>query len=106
MKTTVGGMEAIIAFAEKTWNCPVVFYTGTRYDNPRYHKLVNLLLELQEKWGIEVIDLWHDEEMGRVSAEDYKLYMNDGVQDVYKRQPCSCRPRWRWRPAGPAPACW
>ncbi len=79
VKTTVGGMEAIIAFAEKTWNCPVVFYTGTRYDNPRYHKLVNLLLELQEKWGIEVIDLWHDGEMCRVSETDYKLYMNDGV---------------------------
>lgn len=78
-KTTVGGMEYIIAFAQRTWDCPVVFFTGTRYDNPRYHKLVNLLLELQEKWEIEVIDLWHDPQMNKVSASDYKLYMNDGV---------------------------
>ena len=56
-KTSLGGMEAVIAFARKTWGCPVVFFTGTRYDNPRYHKLVNRLLELEEKWGITVIDL-------------------------------------------------
>ena len=77
--TTVGAMEYIIAFAKKTWDCPVVFFTGTKYDNPRYHRLVNLLLELRDKWGIEVIDLWHNREMNRVSPDDYKFYMNDGV---------------------------
>lgn len=78
-KTTVGGIEYIISFVQRAWHCPVVFFTGTRYDNPRYHRLVNLLLEVQEKWDIEVIDLWHNAEMHRVSPEDYRLYMNDGV---------------------------
>lgn len=78
-RTTVGGIEAIIAFARTTWDCPVVFFTGTRYDNPRYHRLVNLLLEVQEKWEIEVIDLWHDTALNRITPEERKLYMNDGV---------------------------
>ena len=78
-KTTVGGMEAIIDFARRTWNCPIVFFTGTRYDNPRYHYLVNQRLELEEKWGITVIDLWHDRAMNQISPQEYRLYMNDGV---------------------------
>lgn len=78
-KTTVGGIETIIALAKEYWQCPIVFFTGTRYDSPRYHKLVNLLLELEEKWGITVIDLWHDRAMNKVTEEEYRLYMHDGV---------------------------
>ena len=78
-KTSVGGMEAIIAFVRETWGCPIVFFTGTRYDNPRYHKLVNQLLRLEEKWGITVIDRWHDEAMDRLTQEERRLYMNDDV---------------------------
>ena len=44
--TTVGGMEAILAMVREKWDCPIVFYTAARYDNPRYHKLVNLLVDL------------------------------------------------------------
>ena len=44
----------------------------------RHHPFV-LLLQMAEKWGITVIDLWHDPEMNRVSPDDYRLYMNDGV---------------------------
>jgi len=78
-KTTIGGIEYIIAFAKKAWDCPIVFFTGTRYDNPRYHRMVNQLLELEEKWNITVIDLWHNRKMNRISAEEYRLYMSDGV---------------------------
>lgn len=78
-KTTIGGIEYIIAYVKKTWDCPIVFLTGTRYDNPRYHRMVNQLLELEEKWDITVIDLWHNRKMNRISDEEYKLYMSDGV---------------------------
>ncbi len=78
-KTTIGGLESIIAFVKKTWDCPIVFFTGTRYDNPHYHRMVNELLELREKWDIEVIDLWHDDALNRISPEERKLYMVDGV---------------------------
>lgn len=77
--TITGGMEYIIAYARKTWDCPVIFYTGTHYDSPEYEAMVNRLLELQEKWGIGVIDLWNDADMNAVSEEDYKLYMFDDI---------------------------
>lgn len=78
-KTTVGAMEYIIAFAKKTWDCPIVFFTGVKYDNPRYHKLVNQLVELEEKWDIDLIDLWHSDRMNHLPEEQRKMYMNDSI---------------------------
>ena len=77
--TITGSMEYIIAYARKTWGCPVIFYTGTRYDSPEYEAMVRRLLELQQKWGIGVIDLWNDPQMNAVSPEDYALYMYDSI---------------------------
>ena len=78
-KTVFGAIEYIIAYARQTWNCPVIFYTGTKYDSETYQTMVDGLLRIQEKWGIGVIDLWNDPEMQAVSAEDYKLYMVNGI---------------------------
>lgn len=77
--TVAGAIEYIIAYARQTWDCPVIFYTGTKYDNGNYEKMVDLLLEIQDKWDIVVIDLWHNEDMNSVSPEDYRLYMTDSV---------------------------
>lgn len=33
-KTVLGALEYIIVYADTTWHCPVVFYTGTQYDSP------------------------------------------------------------------------
>ncbi len=79
-KTITGAMEYIVATAKKKWDCPVAFYTGTKFDKPAYQAMVDRLYELKDKWGIDVIDLWNDEEMNSVSSEDYEKYMNpDGV---------------------------
>ena len=77
--TIVGSMEAIIQYSMETFGCPVAFYTGTKYDSAEYEAMVEVLPELQEKWGIGVIDLWHNEEMNAVSEEDYAFYMNDKI---------------------------
>ena len=77
--TVAGAIEYIIGFARQTWQCPVVFYTGTYYESERYGEMVNLLLEIQKKWDIGVIDLWHNAEMRAVDADSYKLYMVNGV---------------------------
>jgi len=77
--TITGSIEYIIAYARKTWGCPVIFYTGTRYDSPEYEAMVVRLLELQKKWEIGVIDLWNDANMNAVSEEDYQLYMFDPI---------------------------
>ena len=37
------------------------------------------VLELKEKWGFGLIDLWNSEEMNAVSEEDYAGYMSDGI---------------------------
>ncbi len=78
-KTIAGAIEYIIAYVKKTWNCPILFYTGTKYDSPYYEKMIDLLYEIKEKWKIEVLDLWHDEEMNAVSKQDYALYMVNGI---------------------------
>lgn len=78
-KTILGSLEAIISYCQQTWDCPVVIYTGTRYDSEWYQSMVDSLPALQEKWGITVIDLWNDEEMNAVSAEEYAFYMSDKI---------------------------
>lgn len=81
--TVIGAMEYIIAYVQENWDCPVMFYTGTKYDSEQYGQMVDTLLELREKWGIGVIDLWNDEDMNGVSEEDYATYMQeDGVHPL------------------------
>lgn len=81
--TVIGAMEYIIAYVEENWDCPVMFYTGTKYDSEQYAQMVDNLLELQEKWGIGVIDLWNDAEMNAVTPEQYTKYMKeDGVHPL------------------------
>lgn len=79
VSTTVGGIEAVLATVREAWDCPVIFYTAARYDNPRYHKLVNLLVELREKWDFTLLDLWHDTAFNALSPEERALYMNDAI---------------------------
>lgn len=77
--TVTGAMEYIIAYAKETWNCPVVFFTGSRYDSTGYDAMVNRLLELQEKWDIGVLDLWSSDAFNSISDADRKIYMDDGI---------------------------
>ncbi len=76
--TIIGAMEAIIAYTQETWGCPVIFYTGTRYESEEYAAMVEALHRLQDKWGIGVIDLWENEEMTAIiGTEAYDSYMAD-----------------------------
>ena len=50
--------------------------------NIRYKKMVELLLSIQKKWQIDVIDLWNDIEMNQVSPENYKRYMSDPIHPL------------------------
>lgn len=77
--TIAGSMETIIVYATETWDCPVIFYTGTKYESAEYQAMVETLLQLQEKWGIGVIDLWNNADMNAVSEEDYGFYMHDEI---------------------------
>ena len=78
-ETVAGAIEYIIAYAEKTWHCPVLFYTGTRFDCEEYGEMVKLLLGIQKKWKIGVIDLWNDVALNAISEKDYNLYMSNPI---------------------------
>lgn len=78
-KTVTGAIEYIISYAQRTWHCPVVFFTGSYYDSPQYAAMVARLKELQEKWGIGILNLWDDKEFNTLTDEQRNLYMNDGI---------------------------
>lgn len=78
-KTVTGAMEYIIRYSQDTWNCPVVFYTGSYYDSPEYAAMVTRLKALQEKWDIDVIDLYTDSAFNQVSFEQYDFWMFDPI---------------------------
>ena len=78
--TIAGAIETIIAYAKETFNCPVVFYTGSYCEKEHYSEMVQLLLDIQAKWGIGVVDMFNNEEMTAIYGTDqYNLYMHDEV---------------------------
>lgn len=78
-QTVAGAIEYIIAYAQDTWNCPVIFYTQAKYDSEYYGEMVALLLEIQKKWDIHIIDFWNDEEINNITEEERKLYLVDHI---------------------------
>lgn len=77
--TVAGAIEYIITCAKSTYNCPVMFYTGTKYDSEQYGKMVELLLRIAAKHNITVLDMWNNKELNDISADDYAFYMADGI---------------------------
>lgn len=78
-QTIAGAIEYIIAYAKTTWNCPVIFYTQAKYDSDHYAKMVDLLLEIQDKWDITVIDFWNDAEINYITEDQRKIYLIDHI---------------------------
>ena len=78
-QTVTGAMEWIIRYSRDTWDCPVVFYTGSHYDSAEYAAMVDRLMELQRKWDIGVIDLYTDDAFNDIDEESYSLYMADPI---------------------------
>ncbi len=79
IKTTVGAMEYIISYAKEHWDCEVIFYTNPKFENANYAKLVDVLYELQAKWGITVIDFYNYTGMTPLSAFELVGYMSDSI---------------------------
>lgn len=78
-QTIAGAIEYIIAYAKTTWDCPVIFYTQAKYDSEHYAKMVDLLLEIQDKWDITVIDFWNDAEINNIIEDQRKIYLIDHI---------------------------
>ncbi len=78
-QTVSGAIEYIISYANEVWNCPVVFYTQAKYESDYYGKMVELLYDIQKKWDIHIIDLWHDDTINDITEEQRKLYLVDSI---------------------------
>ncbi len=78
-QTVAGAIEYIIAYVKSTWNCPVIFYTQAKYDSEYYSQMVDLLLKIQEKWEIEVIDFWNNAQINSLTEEQRSLYLVDHI---------------------------
>ena len=95
-KTTLGGVEYIIAYATEYWNCPVYFYSGGYFGddgnrkstNPtgtNYGKLVAEVKKVAEKWQklgyqVGVIDLYNDSEFNAKTTDEYYAWcMSDAI---------------------------
>ena len=83
--TIAGAIEYIIAYVTETWDCPVVFYTGTYYESEEYSQMVELLKQIQDKWDIGLINQWDNPGMKALYGTDqYKEYMADDIHPTYK----------------------
>ena len=74
--TVAGAIEYIICYCEDTWDCPVGFYTSFKYDSPEYEQMREILLQIESKWNIPLLDLWANEE---INSHDKKTHMIDDV---------------------------
>lgn len=74
----------ILQYVKTTFHCPIVFYTGTYFENERYSDMIKLLYGLQKEYGFYILDLYNDKEMLNVSKENYQLYMSDPIHPTLK----------------------
>lgn len=77
--TVTGALQYIICYAQQTWDCPVVFFTGSHYDSPAYEAMVQRLMELKEIYEIGVLDLWTGDSFNNISDEQRSLCMSDNI---------------------------
>ncbi len=74
----------IIEYVNATFNCPIVFYTGTYFENEKYVDMIKLLYNLQKEYAFNILDLYNDEEMLNIDEQKYKEYMCDPVHPYLK----------------------
>lgn len=69
----------IIDYVNRSFGCPILFYTGTYFESEQYQQMIELLYRMRKKTPFSILDLYHDEDMCSVSEADYGIYMSDPV---------------------------
>jgi len=78
--TAQTSLEYIIATAQKTWECPVVFYTNPPTGDENYRTLVLGLYEIASKWNVTIIDMNLDLSFNAQPTEEQRsLWMVDKI---------------------------
>ena len=74
----------ILQYVRDTFNCAIIFYTGTYFKNERYSEMIKLLYALKKEYSFYILDLYHDKEMLSISKEKYQIYMKDPVHPTLR----------------------
>lgn len=77
--TVIGAIEYIIGYASETWDCPVIFYTNSKFGHKGYEEMIDAMTDIQQKWNIGFIDMYNDTEFNDISDELKKEYMADYI---------------------------
>ena len=79
LNKTEEAIRFILEYVNSSFNCPIVFYTGTYFESKHYQQMIELLFALQKEYNFFILNLWGDPEMLSVSKADYERYMADPV---------------------------
>lgn len=77
--TITGAILEIVRYVKETFHCPILFYTGSFYENKQYALMVNRLKELAKTLNFDIIDLYTDASFNNISKELYNTYMLDPI---------------------------
>ncbi len=77
--TIAGAIEAITVYVQKTWHCPVVFFTSPKFEDEKYNQMVDLLQQIAQKHDITIIDMLNDAAFNDISEDQRTLYMADHI---------------------------
>lgn len=77
--TIAGAINTIINYVHENFNCPILFYTNPDYQNERYEKMIELLLQISKEKNVYVLDLYHDEKFNAEIKRKKSLYMSDDI---------------------------
>ena len=74
----------IVSYAKSKFECQIVFYTNTYYEDEAYFEMVELLKKLANELGFFIINLYDDSDMRSVTQADHTLYMKDKIHPTLK----------------------
>lgn len=75
--TIYGAIEYIIAYVRSIWGCPIIIYTNPYYSNLHYHKMVDMMEIVKDKWNVIIVDMYHDKNFESLNKEN--TYMDDPI---------------------------
>ncbi len=80
--TVCGAIEYVIAYAKERFDCPIAFYTNPKYGSAEYRRMVNAMLKIKEKWSINVLDLWNNEELSAMTESERTAFLEKNMADI------------------------
>lgn len=77
--TICGAIQYIVSYVKDTFNCPIMYFTGSYYESEKYASMVSTLYEISNRMDFKVIDLYTNKEFNAISKKDYNLFMADPI---------------------------